>query len=1157
MRRLPPQVPPQPPGKTGPTGPSATGATGPGGNGGLVSGTGTTGPTGTPGSTGPQGTPGAQGTPGTPGEVGPQGSASVVTGPTGAQGAQGSQGSASVVTGPTGAQGSQGSQGSASEVTGPTGAQGSQGSASEVTGPTGAQGSTGPAGSAGVGIQADANNNLFVGTTGVLGESNSIRIINQSAAISQAIAIGSNALDSTTTTTATNIAIGANALTRLTTGSKNIALGDYAGFGYTGAETSNICIGATGIAGESNSIRINNTSTATSQAIAIGSNALDSTTSTTATNIAIGANALTRLTTGSKNIALGDNAGTAFTLGETNNICIGATGIAGESNTIRINNQSSAVSQSIAIGSNALDSVTNPTTALNIAIGANALTRLTGGARNIAVGDFAGIAYTSTEFNNILIGATGVAGEGNSIRINNTSTATSQAIAIGSNALDSTTSTTATNIAVGANALTQLLTGSKNIALGDFAGIGYTGAENNNICIGATGTTGESNSIRINNTSTATSQSIAIGSNALDSTTSTTATNIAVGANALTRLITGSQNIALGDYAGIGYTGAENNNICIGATGILGESNSIRISTRNVATSQTIAIGSTALDSYLARLVNLNLANYATLYTYALVAPTITANATNTLDIQFGKYGSTVGTTGLLTGTQDNANAATALVELTNLKTELAEIRTILPRVTLGATISNYTILPGINYFITGNLTINNYIYFDGQNQPNPKFFITSGGTISVRTSQMFLTNGARSINIFWSAEILQFNPTNENSFYGNYIATTISWVNNLVLQSVYGGRVYGSQAVSTSSLGGYIYGNSNEVAAGTTNIAVGANALTRLTAGYQNIALGDYAGVGYTGAESNNICVGATGVAGENNSIRINNTSTATSQAIAIGCNALDSTTSTTATNIAIGANALTRLTTGVGNIAMGDFAGIGFTGAENNNICIGATGIAGENNAVRIGNVTHLSTTVSTPLLSNGPTITIGTTGTPPQNLRLLDGSTGNTDGKVLTCNSLGNAVWSSLLFPTYKNFSITIVQLNTLSNLGLSVSLPVGIYMVNLHANLQIPSTASRIDANTYFMAYLADSSNVSYCIINASNFFILPLSSTFTTAINSPPNNYSVNRNSESFYATGIYVCLSAQTTVTIYYYFTTTSTFTETALGGQIQFIKLS
>jgi hypothetical protein len=83
-----------------------------------------------------------------------------------------------------------------------------------------------------------------------------------------------------------------------------------------------------------------------------------------------------------------------------------------------------------------------------------------------------------------------------------TSTTSTNIAAFGSNALYALINGNG-NTAIGTNALNSLVGGSNNVAIGNLAGSNYKTSESNNICIGAsvTGTTGESNMIRIGNPS--------------------------------------------------------------------------------------------------------------------------------------------------------------------------------------------------------------------------------------------------------------------------------------------------------------------------------------------------------------------------------------------------------------------------------------------------------------------------------------------------------------------------------------------------------------------------------------------------------------------------------------------------------------------------------
>jgi Chaperone of endosialidase len=128
------------------------------------------------------------------------------------------------------------------------------------------------------------------------------------------------------TTGVENAATGVNALFSNTEGFENTATGTVALFSNTSGGDNT----ATGYAAlSSNTTGDANTAT--------GQGALSANT-TGFENTATGLNALFSNTTGSDNIALGDSAGTNLTTGD-NNIDIGNSGVAGESNTIRIGTQ--------------------------------------------------------------------------------------------------------------------------------------------------------------------------------------------------------------------------------------------------------------------------------------------------------------------------------------------------------------------------------------------------------------------------------------------------------------------------------------------------------------------------------------------------------------------------------------------------------------------------------------------------------------------------------------------------------------------------------------------------------------------------------------------------------------------------------------------------
>jgi len=159
----------------------------------------------------------------------------------------------------------------------------------------------------------------------------------------------------------------------------------------------------------------------------------------------------------------------------------------------------------------------------------------------------------------------------------------------GTNVLQANTTGTS-NDAFGGSALALNTTGGSNSAFGDGA-LGANTTGNQNSAFGAQAMA--ANTTAINNTAFGVqalsslvggtnTNSSAFGVTALKSVT-TGANNNGFGTDALRNLLTGSFNIAIGTCSGCGggsganYTGAESNNINIGNTGTLGESNAIHI----------------------------------------------------------------------------------------------------------------------------------------------------------------------------------------------------------------------------------------------------------------------------------------------------------------------------------------------------------------------------------------------------------------------------------------------------------------------------------------------------------------------------------------------------------------------------------------------------
>lgn len=213
---------------------------------------------------------------------------------------------------------------------------------------------------------------------------------NHGAVIDTNVNLGPHSLDAVTSG-ARNVALGDDALLVLTTGDDNVAIGAQSlDAATTGAR--NVAIG-------SNALGVLTIGT---DNVAIGSGALDAAT-TGIQNVAIGTDALGAATVGVRNIAIGDDAMLVLTTG-TDNVAIGAGAL----------NAATTGVENVAIGTDALGACTIGTG--NIAIGDDALLAMTTGVKNLAVGRDALLALT-VGVNNVGIGdgagATATTGTGN------------------------------------------------------------------------------------------------------------------------------------------------------------------------------------------------------------------------------------------------------------------------------------------------------------------------------------------------------------------------------------------------------------------------------------------------------------------------------------------------------------------------------------------------------------------------------------------------------------------------------------------------------------------------------------------------------------------------------------------------------------------------
>ena len=203
----------------------------------------------------------------------------------------------------------------------------------------------------------------------------------------------------------------------------------------------------------------------------------------------------------------------------------------------------------------------------------------------------------------------------------------------------------------------------------------------------------------------------------------------------------------------------------------------------------TYLIQSNAPVSY-----NIQQNNYPTLRQYAVLSGNkINFNALgDTLTIKSStlKYGAKelpIDSNGIITGgILDNASVNNALNDLHQLVADISFVTSVLPTSQLLTNvIGNISLMPFVNYYnnsgsITfGDNTQDTTITFDGQNNPNSQFFITTGNGCAlsfVNITEINLINGAKIQNIFWNiGQQINFSLLIHSFYPGIFIAESIT----------------------------------------------------------------------------------------------------------------------------------------------------------------------------------------------------------------------------------------------------------------------------------------------------------------------------------------------------------------------------------------------
>lgn len=496
---------------------------------------------------------------------------------------------------------------------------------------------------------------FYTGGTSVAIGSGTIR---NASLVTGLVAIGRNALNSTTNSANGVTAVGQNAARNSANPSLNVAIGNNALLFNT---TSNSITaighdairGAVGIASGDESTAIGHGALYSLQAAtvanntAIGHNALYANTTGTE-NIAIGVDVLESSTTSSQNIAIGHNVLNAYNAAGGSNIGVGRSALfqlqTNSQTNIAIGGFAMAaineMSGSIGIGHSALYGVNAVNTGFSIGLGYGALGNLETGLDNIAAGNLA-LSGVITGNYNVGVGKYALFGldDGN------------YNVGLGANTLANNTSGWG-NVAVGYGALSLTLTSNYNIGIGKSALIANTGSNNigigsfslvnasdtKNIAIGhyalnakTTNPSGIGDIVVGNNAAfqlDPINTVIAIGHNALYDSTSmvasiiaigtesaysnTSGNNISIGTRTLYAAATGDNNIAIGRIAMENASSGSNANIAVGtatlnAAGTKNDNIAIGLNAQqgNTFGNRNIVIGNSALTNAAASFENI------------------------------------------------------------------------------------------------------------------------------------------------------------------------------------------------------------------------------------------------------------------------------------------------------------------------------------------------------------------------------------------------------------------------------------------------------------------------------------------------------------------------------------------------------------------------
>jgi hypothetical protein len=513
---------------------------------------------------------------------------------------------------------------------------------------------------------------------------------------------------------------------------------------------------------------------------------------------------------------------------------------------------------------------------------------------------------------------------------------------VGLNAGNFTMTGSGGNSGFGINALTLNGTGSFNTAVGtgtlaaNTSGANNTATGNNALAantIGIDNTAVGFHALAVNTTGT---DNTALGYNALAANATGTSFNTAVGSKSLAANTTGTNNVAVG-YQSLAANTIGTHNVALGYNALAASTtatDNTAIGYNALAVNQTgagfnTAVGSSALAANTTGIDNVAvgyraLATNTTGITNVAVGYIALAANTANSNTAVGSFALTANTT----GTGNAALGASALVFNT-----IGAFNTALGSGTLGSnTTGNNNTAVGYNALLQNQIGTNNTAIGTNTLQSNTASNMVAVGSGALSAN----TTGTQNTAVGYNA--LTVNTVGANN-------TAIGY-NALAANTTFGNVAVGSNALTANITG-------------IANVAVGHQALAANIAGQGNVAVGYQALL--VNKAASNTAVGVEALAG--NTTGTNNTALGASALInnitgssntAVGFSVLSSSTSGNL-NTAIGNSVFSTLTTGSGNIGIGNLAGSNCTGNESFNIYIASSGVAAENNTIRIGGATQ----------------------------------------------------------------------------------------------------------------------------------------------------------------------------------------------------------